>query len=82
MEDHEVLNREHGLRANSEPTGHRLVVYVTGVDRAGAVAEIGQARGKRFLALSRTERAGFDQSQEYVPEKRALHPNKAPGDGK
>jgi hypothetical protein len=75
MEDHEVLNRERGLRANSEPTDHRLAVYVTGVDRAGAVVEIGQARGKRFLTLSRAERTGFDQ-------KSALHPNKAAGDGK
>ena len=38
---------------------------------------VGRARGKRFLALSGTERIVFDQSLEYVPEESHRHRRKA-----
>ena len=45
--------------------------------RQAGLTLIGRAKGKRFLALSGTERIVFDQSLDYVPEESQRHRRKA-----
>ncbi|MBV8409762.1 MAG: formate dehydrogenase accessory sulfurtransferase FdhD [Alphaproteobacteria bacterium] len=48
--------------------------------RQAGLTLVGRVRGKRFVALSGSERIVFDQSPDFVPEESMRHRRKAAGD--